>query len=309
MSDTTQLPPLPSSIQSMVDGELSASKKYVGNILQRLQKNGIEPSAARVLDVGCGYGNFIQEMHTQGVSCWGCEYNKLPLNTGFENGTLTEADKERILTMPFSQIPKYRPELKGTFDAIKITGVTDYADNHEMRHMLATAHWLLKKEGALFIELPASCQMGKTYRENDRAEAIATYHVEMRNQLETEMADPDSAFTHKKMQERGAFRQAYRTLIDLHFKTADSFLPTPVSRHIVAEQPREKIPKPDDIKFYPLHMKLELKGSAQKLLQEVEREKQHAKPAPTASAPLSFKSALREAGALSAPGRGIVPGM
>ena len=124
--------------------EAHSDKWYV----DLLRQNGVDIKDKIVLDVGCGTGKFVRHAREAGASeSWGVEQCKGMLDEGASTFSLIKEDRARCLHMPFSEVPKKHPELKGKFDIIKITAVTPYASSKEMERMAHTAHFLLKKEG------------------------------------------------------------------------------------------------------------------------------------------------------------------
>lgn len=113
-------------------------------LVRPLQSDGFVslPRGSRVLDVGCGYGNFLEEQRRRGMEVHGLEPSKPrylhareKLGLNVVNTTLAEAG--------------FPP---GYFDAIYLVDVVEHL--HDPRETLEECYRLLKDHGLLMLSTP-----------------------------------------------------------------------------------------------------------------------------------------------------------
>lgn len=103
----------------------------------------MSPATARLLDIGAGYGTFIQEAKKYGFHATGLEpANNLFIRAKKNGANVVHADFETY----FERHPNV------TFDAITMIHVIEHLRSPERQLRLITRH--LKKNGVLFIETP-----------------------------------------------------------------------------------------------------------------------------------------------------------
>ncbi|MDO8424599.1 MAG: class I SAM-dependent methyltransferase [bacterium] len=81
------------------------------------------PSGTKILDIGCGIGEFIAELQGRGCEVWGVDFNK--------NHTEIAKNKfglKNIYTMDFNDF--FAKEGLPQFDIITIFGLLEHIDNH-----------------------------------------------------------------------------------------------------------------------------------------------------------------------------------
>jgi len=269
--------------------------------IELLKQNGVDLKGKKILDVGAGTGDFLSLAKQNGAEVWGVDHNAVAKEEAYKkDGTsLTPEDMEHFLVMPFSQVLDKRPDLKGTFDVIKITAVTPYMDAKEMRHVAHAANQLLKKNGCLLIELPWDINP-QAFRADQSAAEIAREMSDrcikrLRIMQKAEAGDRDARDwcrrdVGKNLHIVEAFGQSYRKLIDLHFENkveipASSLTGTVT---IIAKQPREKIPAVRDVAVNFAAGTVNFSGEAQRNWKEIQTAKEanskEPPPAPKVSA-------------------------
>jgi|GEM_PF-4579556 len=197
--------------------------------IELLNQNGVDLKGKKIMDVGAGTGDFLSLAKQNGAEVWGVDHNAVAKEEAYkkEGTSLTHEDMEHFLVMPFSQVLDKRPDLKGTFDVIKITAVTPYMDAKEMRHVAHAANQLLKKNGCLLIELPWDINP-QAFQANQGAAEISREMADrcikrLRMMQKAEAGDRDARDwcrrdVGKNLHIVEAFGQSYRKLIDLHFE-------------------------------------------------------------------------------------------
>lgn len=119
------------------DGEYPANKfrlELVTGILKQLPKG-------KILDAGCGTGQFLKVAHDAGFKCIGCDFSK---------GMLSEARK----TLAKTYIPLIRASLDnlsmfkdGVFDHVFCLGVLPYIPEEEEEKVYRELRRVIKKDG------------------------------------------------------------------------------------------------------------------------------------------------------------------
>jgi len=212
----------------------------------------------KILDVGSFYGDFMQHASASGAESWGVEHNE-----AFRQRSLNKAvpplDESHYLGMAFSEIPKKHPELKGSFDIIKITAITPYANADELRHMAHTAHFLLKPQGKILLELPWFNFIGKAFNKDqsyaDTEQAMTDIGRETQNAARQCQQGSQAAIKQLNAERDlvKTFQQSYRKLFESCFNNVakcDGLMTAGVETPtLIIGGPKEKIPKLDQIRF------------------------------------------------------------
>lgn len=208
--------------------------------IQFLLKNNLDIRGQKILDVGCATGNFIvAARHAGAAESWGVDYNRHIREEMCATSLLDEIDKEHYLYSPFSKILDTHPELKGTFDIVKITAVTPYADAHEMRHMMQTAHALLKKNGKLLLGLPFWNQMGEMFKQDQE-------NIKPVGEI---LAENNIHLARRTVETTPKLRLAYRRLVNAYFSDVLEFKDSIGHSFLLAGSPKEKVPEISQINF------------------------------------------------------------
>ncbi|MDO4583437.1 MAG: class I SAM-dependent methyltransferase [Planctomycetia bacterium] len=102
------------------------------------------PQEAKILDVGCGYGRTLQELHSLGYSClYGVDFAEKMIERGRKNLPFLSLQVALGQKLPF-------PE--ESFDAVLLLAVlTCIPDNHEQEKLLQEIYRILKPGGILYI--------------------------------------------------------------------------------------------------------------------------------------------------------------
>lgn len=71
-----------------------------------LRFEGVELDGANIMDVGAGKGDFVRyaKENLNAAESWGCDHCSKWVAQGFEDGTLEESDREKIIVSPFSKM-------------------------------------------------------------------------------------------------------------------------------------------------------------------------------------------------------------
>jgi len=215
---------------------LSDQERYV----ELLRQNGATIEGKAVLDVGSGSGEFVRHAQQIGAKeSWGVEHNKRILDGSLHQFGMSAVNRDHLLHMPFSEIPEKRPDLKGKFDVIKITAITPYANANELKRMAHTAHFLLKKDGHILLELPWMNLMNDAFRADQSAEEN-TGIIERYARL----TKPSKA-----RKEIELLQTAYKTLFSAYFDTAVEVTSIGKVKALVISNPKEIIPDINTIRF------------------------------------------------------------
>lgn len=116
------------------------------NTMQRKRADRItqilrEMNACRILDVGCGSGQFLLAMQAQGCQVYGVEPNRQAAQF-----------VKTMLNLPVITGDIFQVEQEHLFDAITFWDVLEHT--HSPREVLLRAHHLLKPNGLLAINVP-----------------------------------------------------------------------------------------------------------------------------------------------------------
>lgn len=118
---------------------LAANKKHTDVIAYFKGETG------RVLDVGCGVGNFLAHAQEKGWEGWGIDFDPDAIATAKETFNL-----ERVSVSDLQTFAKEHPGLR--FDLITFFDVFEHLDNHQ--EFMSTVCGLLSPRGAIALSVP-----------------------------------------------------------------------------------------------------------------------------------------------------------
>lgn len=117
----------------------TTQEKYLNSILLNAPKN------PKVVDLGCGRGEFVELCHKAGINVLGIDVNKHFVNEMLELG----------LNARESEIFTYLADLKnGSLDVITLFHVIEHMSATEGLSLLSECQRVLRREGLLIIETP-----------------------------------------------------------------------------------------------------------------------------------------------------------
>lgn len=244
-------------MNSDLQEELAFAQYFVASLLNR----GVDLVGKRVLDVGCQNGIFMSLMNKYGVNCWGVEHNREFIDAGIKGRIYTNADKPRLLVMSFSEVCEKRPELAGTFDVIKITGVIPYMTPEELSKMCKTAHMLLKPEGSLCIELPASKPLATAYQKEQSSKESVKHIRQARHEREQARQRPDTNTAYSQAVYR--FTETCRKLLRLYFTDVREWQKAGDNPPILQSKGLKlEIPAAEDLQINPITYELNVAAAS-----------------------------------------------
>lgn len=122
------------------DPILKPNEKHIG-VMDFLKRG----KTGRVLDVGCGVGNFLALARERGWECWGIDFDKDAIAAGKRVYGL-----ENLFVADLVEFAHTHPELK--FDLITFFDVFEHLDNHN--EFLALVKNMLTPGGSIALSVP-----------------------------------------------------------------------------------------------------------------------------------------------------------
>lgn len=119
----------------ILKGRLKFIEDYYDNLIKQFPKN------AKVLDLGCGKGDFVTKLNKSGFTAIGIDANK------------KHADNNEFIKYGF--LPDTLKTIENdTFDVIVSFHLIEHLDNDVLKTMFKEMHRILKTEGQVFLETP-----------------------------------------------------------------------------------------------------------------------------------------------------------
>lgn len=85
----------------------------------------LSPTKGRVLDVGCGVGNFLGHARQHGWEAWGIDFDRDAIAAAQDTFDLRNTEVSDLASFVTSH-----PELRGTFDLVTFFDVFEHIDDH-----------------------------------------------------------------------------------------------------------------------------------------------------------------------------------
>lgn len=128
--------------ETLAEPELLRETSYEQDKMSKIQKSGILPETGRILDVGCGKGEFLTNMREKGWETYGIETAKIAADYA----------KEKMGIKVFrDKLPKAN-FLNRYFDAVTFWHALEHLSDPSAA--LMEANRILKPEGRLLISVP-----------------------------------------------------------------------------------------------------------------------------------------------------------
>lgn len=115
------------------------------NVKHKTVLAALSGNPGRVLDVGCGVGNFLALAQSRGWECWGIDFDRDAIEAGKQTFGLTRLSVSDIATFAAEH-----PDLR--FDLITFFDVFEHLDDHNQ--FLATVQKLLAPGGRVGLSVP-----------------------------------------------------------------------------------------------------------------------------------------------------------
>lgn len=121
------------------DPILKPNEKHIGVM------NALKGKTGRVLDIGCGVGNFLALAKARGWECWGIDFDKDAIEAGKRTFGLP-----RLQVATLEEFISKNPELR--FDLITFFDVFEHLDNHN--EFLERVRSILTPDGRIALSVP-----------------------------------------------------------------------------------------------------------------------------------------------------------
>ena len=124
------------------------TREYHKRILDLAQKDW---KGKKILDVGCGTGEFLAELQKKGCEVWGIDFDPIAIRVGRKHFLL-----KNLYAMPINKFFEATP--LPIFDCITCFEVIEHVDNPKQLLLNLVAH--IKPAGKIFLSTPSRERMG-----------------------------------------------------------------------------------------------------------------------------------------------------
>jgi SAM-dependent methyltransferase len=130
--------------------ELIGVKIYRGYHKTFLKRNKAFPEDAKILDLGCGTGEFISELKKRGCQVWGLDFDRKAIKIARQQFGL-----ENVYSLSFEEF--FKKENLPKFDIITFFEVLEHLDNP--LEFVQNVKSLLKPDGRIVLSVPSRERM------------------------------------------------------------------------------------------------------------------------------------------------------